>query len=309
MQRPILVTGSHRSGTTWVGRMLCLSREAGYIHEPFNPDRRPGWTRGRIPYWFLFVGPHNERSFEPVVRTVLDFRYPYVANLREVRGPRQAVLYGSDAARSVTYRGRRLRPLVKDPIALFSAGWIARTFGSDVVVMVRHPAAFVSSVRRLNWRFRFKGWIAQGELLEGPLAPFKEEIHHHWRNDVGLVDESILMWKAIHHVIDQYREQHPDWLFLRHEDLSADPIEGFARAYGTLGLTWGDRVAHAIAMHTGGDNPAEVAPWRRRSVRRHSASITAIWKQRLSDEEVRRVIAGTREIARRFYSDEELSVG
>ena len=34
--RPILVTGSHLSGTTWVGRMIAVSPCVAYLHEPFN---------------------------------------------------------------------------------------------------------------------------------------------------------------------------------------------------------------------------------------------------------------------------------
>ena len=37
--RPILVTGSHRSGSTWLGQMIGASDAVGYIHEPFNIDR------------------------------------------------------------------------------------------------------------------------------------------------------------------------------------------------------------------------------------------------------------------------------
>ena len=40
--KPILVTGSHRSGTTWVGKMLAATGSVGYIHEPFNLKNRPG---------------------------------------------------------------------------------------------------------------------------------------------------------------------------------------------------------------------------------------------------------------------------
>jgi LPS sulfotransferase NodH len=36
-QRPILVTGAHRSGTTWVGKMLALAAGTGYAHEPSSP--------------------------------------------------------------------------------------------------------------------------------------------------------------------------------------------------------------------------------------------------------------------------------
>ena len=34
--KPILVTGSHRSGSTWTGRIISAAPHVGYIHEPFN---------------------------------------------------------------------------------------------------------------------------------------------------------------------------------------------------------------------------------------------------------------------------------
>jgi LPS sulfotransferase NodH len=43
--QPILVTGAHRSGTTWVGKILCASGEAAYISEPLNLWHRPGVMR------------------------------------------------------------------------------------------------------------------------------------------------------------------------------------------------------------------------------------------------------------------------
>ena len=39
-RRPILVTGSHRSGTTWVGKTIALSPSVTYIGEPFNDPPR-----------------------------------------------------------------------------------------------------------------------------------------------------------------------------------------------------------------------------------------------------------------------------
>lgn len=36
IKRPILVNGSHSSGSTWVGRMISLSPKVGYIGEIFN---------------------------------------------------------------------------------------------------------------------------------------------------------------------------------------------------------------------------------------------------------------------------------
>jgi hypothetical protein len=35
-RHPILVTGTPRSGTTWVGKIIATSPSVGYIKEPFN---------------------------------------------------------------------------------------------------------------------------------------------------------------------------------------------------------------------------------------------------------------------------------
>src|SRR4029453_10926731 len=64
-RRPLLVTGAHRSGTTWVGRMIDLSPEGGYINEPFNPHHQPGICGCRFPLWFQYVNRDNEHHFRP----------------------------------------------------------------------------------------------------------------------------------------------------------------------------------------------------------------------------------------------------
>jgi hypothetical protein len=37
VKKPILVTGSHRSGTTWAGQMVAAAPHTAYIHKPLNP--------------------------------------------------------------------------------------------------------------------------------------------------------------------------------------------------------------------------------------------------------------------------------
>lgn len=305
---PILVTGSHRSGTTWAGRMLALSGEVCYVHEPFNPDRRPGWSGGRIPYWFMYIHPGIEHQFIPVMENVLAYRYPIRDNLPEIRGPRQAALFARDVVTGMRYRMRPQRALLKDPIALFSAEWLAARFGAQVVVMIRHPSAFVSSIKRLNWSFSFAPWLVQPDLLRDWLGDYEDQMKASAFEKVDIIDQAILMWNCLHHVIDAYRAKHDDWSFVRHEDLSADPNPGFRALYDKLGLTWSRDVEHGIARFTGSGNPREVAAWRHGSVKRDSREVRDVWRHRLTPEESDRVIAGTRQIARRFYSDDELAL-
>lgn len=61
---PILVTGSHASGTTWVGRMLELSGDCRYIQEPLSKLCNPkACACGLcVRQWFTYLDSKQERS-------------------------------------------------------------------------------------------------------------------------------------------------------------------------------------------------------------------------------------------------------
>lgn len=303
-KRPILVTGSHRSGTTWAGRMLCMSGEAGYIHEPFNPDRKPGWAGGQVPLWFTYVTHENESRYAPIIDDAVRFRYPLRRNLAFVRNARSARLMALDLPPSLVCRLKRPRPLLKDPIALFSAEWLAGRYGAQVVVMIRHPAAFAASLKALNWHFKFKGWLAQPALLRDWLHPWEADMRRCLAENVDVVEEAIVMWSAMHHVVRELQARNPAWTFVRHEDLAAHPLEGFRSLYESLDLVYSPRVARRIEAHS---RPGKLAGGGRHhtSVRRDSRAATTTWRQRLTRDEIRRVREGVEGVAPYFYGDED----
>ena len=300
MKRPIVVTGSHRSGTTWVGRMLCLSGEAGYIHEPLNPVRRPSWMRHPVPYWYVYITGDNEHLYKDDLERAMGFRFP-LRNATRLRKPEHLGIAVSDVARTLTPRMRSARPLLKDPFALFSAPWFESRYDADIVVTVRNPVAFVGSIKRLNWQFKFKTLLAQGALMSDWLAPFESEMRRCRDEDVDVVEQGIVLWNALHHSIDRLRAGHARWNVVRHEDLARDPVSGFAQLYNACGLEWTPDVETQIGAFSRGAPKAELPMWRHGSVKRDSAGATETWKVRLTDEEVERVRTGTREIAARFY--------
>jgi Sulfotransferase family len=306
MKNPILVTGSHRSGTTWVGRMLAADRSLGYVHEPFNPNRWPGWLRERPPYWYTYITEQDEEKYGPLVQDLLKFRYPLWDHLKAAGAhPRQVGRVVDDYSHGVWYRTKNKRPLIKDPIALLASEWFAQRFNARVVVMIRHPAAFASSVNRLSWEFGFEHWLDQPSLLRDWLGPFEEEMRHHARVGVDLVEQAILMWRALYTVIDGLRSRHPEWSFVRHEDLSADPITGYRDLFVALDLAWSERVEKEIRASSATGNPGEVPIWRHGSVKRDSSAATQTWRSRLSPDDIERVRTGTKDVWPRFYSETE----
>lgn len=302
---PILVTGSHRSGTTWTGRMLTLSGEALEVHEPFNPHIYKSWFRHRPPVWFQHVDDVNGARWAREVDRVVDFRPAVGAIALRGRSPRALARAAQTALSARRARRNGQRALLKDPIAFFAAEWLAERYGTRNVVLVRHPAAFASSLKRLDWRFDFGNLSCQERLLAGDLKQFAGEIEAAARDGLDVIDQAVLLWRIFTARTLHYREAHPDWIVLRYEDLASDPAAAFARLYGRLGLTWSATVRQRVEAISGAGNVTEVAAGDRGGVERHSAEAMWTWLRRLSADEVARVREGTADLAPAFYGADD----
>ncbi|HEY2789688.1 MAG TPA: sulfotransferase [Gaiellales bacterium] len=300
--RPILVTGAHRSGTTWVGRVLAAAdTPVGYIWEPFNPRHRPGTFPIRFPQYFHYVCAENGAACTGPIADMLAFRYRPVAELASVRSARDAGRMGRDWWRFARSRRRGATPLVKDPIALFSSEWLAETFDMRVLVMIRHPAAFAASIRRRGWRHRFADFLEQPLLMRDLLGPYEVAITAASERPLGILDEAILLWNILYGTVARLQERHPAWAFARHEDLARDPVARFRELYAQVGLGWSDAVERVVRATSDASNPAETV--RVDAIRRNSAEQARSWRAQLSAEEVARIRAGTAPLAERYYGD------
>jgi len=306
MKRPILVTGSHRSGTTWVGRMLCAGGDAFYIHEPFNARAAgPVWLPKKFPYWYFYFTSENAAEYENALENVMNLRYPVLDGIRKVRNLRYLLRLGRDSFASLNARLQDERPLVKDPLALFSAEWLAERFNMQVIIMIRHPLAFASSLKRLDWQFNFENWSKQKALMDDLLSPFRDQIMEYSRDkDRDIIDQSILMWNAIYSVVHRYQQTHPDWFFIKHEQLAMDPIQGFKELYRYCGLEWNTRARTRVLSYSDGKNVKEVSHADLGTIKRDSKATIGTWQQRLTQSEIRRIRAKTRDVARLFYVDD-----
>ncbi len=306
--RPILVTGAHRSGTGWVGSMIAASPSpaVAYLWEPFSVLHRPGVLDVRFPYWFPYVCHENEGPYRGPVGDMLAFRYRSGAELRAVRSPKDLGRFFRDRQRFRSFRRRGARPLLKDPIAVMSAAWLADTFDMDVVVLVRHPAAFVNSVRSRGLRHPFADFLAQPLLMRDLLPDFEEEVRAFAAQERPLLDQGVLLWRIIHHVILGYRDRYPGWTYVRLEDVARDPLGRFEELYARLGQSMDDRARATIAAHSAASNPSEVPD--PADLRRDSLSSISTWKARLTPQEVRTIRDAVEPISKELYAEEDWNV-
>lgn len=304
MRDPILVTGAHRSGTTWVGKTLAQDRDTGYIHEPFNIEGIPGIKAPTIRHWFHYVGPSGDPRITDHLRDLLRFRYPIVEAIRQSSSARDIARIVGEASRFTYHRIRSDRPLVKDPIAVFSAPWIAREFRAQVVALVRHPAAFAGSLKAHGWDHPFSHFREQPSLMEGPLEPFASRIERAADDPPDIIDQAILLWNCIYSALTARAQDHGSWRTVRHEDLARDPQGAFEDLYDDLDLAFSEEVRTYIAERTSPENPVttEEDPG---SISRDSRRVIWSWRDRLTEAEQERVRKATAEIASTFYDDSD----
>jgi hypothetical protein len=300
---PILVTGTHRSGTTWVGKMLAADAGTAYISEPLNVLHRPGVFRPQVKNWYQYICDENENEYLSGFQELLEFDYRLWDEIRSLRSRRDVLRMGRDFFIFYTGLMRGQRILLKDPFAVFSTPWFAEKLNCKVVITVRHPAAFASSLKRLNWLFDFQHLLSQPLLMRDHLEPYREEMQAMRPDDV--IGQAALLWKLIYSSVHATRELHPEFIFVRHEDLSRDPIPGYRDLYQRLGLEFNRRVERTILKSSSSENPAELSRKKVHGYKVDSRANMDIWKKRLTAEEIDRIYQMTRDVSPLYYSGAE----
>lgn len=309
--KTILVTGTHRSGTTWVGKILATAPRTAYIHEPFNVIHPCDLTSLRMRRWYQRLNCGPQQPAAQAMHDLLSFRWKYPQlEWRDLLHPRIAIRKIRKTVRRRLLAGRALQIVLKDPIALLSTDWLAQNFGVVPVIMIRHPAAFVSSLQVKGWNFDHRSLLEQPETIDEFFPEDRGEIEAYAsdRRD-DLIGGGALLWRLLHKVILKFRNEHPDWIYLRHEDASREPDQEFRRLFERVGLPFTSRTeAFLRQTSTARDRRYVEQSTPIHDVVRDSAENVQVWAQRLQPCDVARVRAMTGETAAAFYRDEDWQI-
>jgi len=287
--------------------MLALNPMLNYIHEPFNPGIAANREicKARFPHYFTYICEENESAYFEAIKQMLEGRYNLPGGLRNVRSLRGLTKVFGKWSTFSTQRREGVVPLIKDPIALMSAAWLNRRFDLNTIVMIRHPAAFVSSMKRLGYASHPENWaLSQPLLMRDCLGPFEKEIKALQKGEHDVIERASLTWKMHHHVISQYQKKYENWRFLRHEDISQDPVTTFEQLYAWLGITFSGEIKKQIDAHSSDSNP-ERAAGKERNLKLNSLANISSWKYRLTRTEIESVRDRVEEVSRHFYSDQD----
>jgi len=147
-----LITGAHRSGTTWIGRALSLSHEVAVLHEPFNYHNG---LEG-IPRWYpTIINDQEKHSIAKIFQAIFEGKARYLRNRHNDPAWKaliRNVIGGPDDWRyKKMVKGNFKHIVLKDPFCVLLSGWMVTELDFRIVVMVKHPGAYLNSIKRMSW--------------------------------------------------------------------------------------------------------------------------------------------------------------
>ena len=300
-RKHILVTGHHRSGTTWVGRTIAHHKDVELVYEPFNPDFVRYNFEYKFDYWFENA-PTSPKK-ENIKKAFDDYL------------PQNFIQYSAKICRESGYSlktpliflkylmlsHRRPRFLLKDPIALLSAGWLYERYDLKVICTSRHPLAFAGSLKKQNWDFDFKNFYNQNKLMNGLFKPFREDVER-VLDESDFIDRIALLWNMLNYVILHYQNKYPEWHFVKHEQIALEPVSQFKKIYDFLGLDFSREIQEYVNLYTSGKNP--VSANSNRYQPRNAQKTLNTWRKRLTEEEAERIVNATEKICSELYEEQ-----
>ena len=284
--------------------MLSAGKGTAYISEPLNLYHRPGVFDAPVNYWYTYICEDNQDEYLHSFQEMLQLKYHTRAEIRSLRSVKDIGRFLRDCSSFFLGRLREQRVLVKDPFAVFSAPWFEAELGCQIVIIVRHPAAVASSLRRLKWSFDFDQLLSQNLLMREHLAPFREEMLAATNERSDILDRACLLWRVVYSVVAHFQSQFDTFNIVRHEDLSREPMESFRSLYSQLKLGFSPQAVKTITSSSKTGNPRERPDNSIYTTQLDSQANIQNWKTRLSAGEIERIHSQTRDTACLFYADD-----
>lgn len=255
-------------------------------------------------YPFTYEGADNQAEVDSWIDRLMTYRFQLQTAHYPSDSRAQTMLKRIVGGRGVHYlRLARLNPfgqytLVKDPFACLLADYLSRAHGVKSLVLIRHPVAFVASVRRLGWDV--------GKGLNA-LAAQKDLVVEHFHGEEHLlqpaatnVETAARLWRALNKVILRQAAENPSLKVMTHEELSTSPAERFKQLYDWAGLPWREAYRRKILRMTSGDNRVE-AKTKAQDFNRNSAGLLAHRLAQVAENDNHAIWEITKDVAGALY--------
>ena len=213
MRKSILVAGTARSGTTWLGDLIASQIPSRILFEPFNPDLVSDYSRF---HYFQYMRPGTENP--------------------EFYAFAQRVFTGEIRNRWIDRQNERIISkfrLVKEIRANLALKWLHDNFPEvPIIFIMRHPCAVVLSRMELGWATGrdIEPFISQPQLVEDYLGPYLDLI----RSARNSEEKHAIIW-SISNLVPLKQFRPGELKIVYYEDLCVQPATEFPAILESIG--------------------------------------------------------------------------
>lgn len=259
-RKSILVAGTARSGTTWLGDLIASQIRCRILFEPFNPNLVPEYRGFR---YFQYMRPGTENA-------------EFCAFARKV-------FTGEIRNRWIDHQNEQIFPkyrLIKEIRANLALKWLHDHFPQvPIVFLIRHPCAVVLSRIELGWATDkdIKPFLSQPSLVSDYLSGHLDLIR-----DANTEEEKHAIIWSVNNLVPLRQFRPGELKIVYYENLCTQPeiempdiFESIGQRYLSLGI---DKT----------NQPSQ-------TTRKDSAVVTGMdkitsWKKRLSTIQIKNIL-------------------
>ena len=288
-QKLIVVTGMHRSGTTFIGRLLSHYRSLQVIHEPLNKVYGLSGVNYIYPVdfcddqskYYLSLLQHSTERFPKIITKVQGEKIGKTV-MRAGIGGRTKRDFVRFFFRNYVFGN--ITPVFKDPFAVLLVRSLLN-MNHHVLVLIRHPAAVWTSICRMGWSVNLtKEYFGKrNECLDIPSNMYSN-------SNIEDVERFSWLWRAIYSYIS--RELSSSNMFLlKHESFCLNPNSEIAKIEKFLNLSPSAKSKKYIRRNMF-ESDANAHGYKLHEFRRDSKYLTSAWRSCISrkDENIIRSI-------------------
>lgn len=250
----VIITGMHRSGTTFVGDILGHNKNNIVLHEPYNPEYGLKNNLEVYPKDYEEV----KKSWQQVIRLKYKIKRNYLRDGRIKRILRFLSGGKSNLSRlecKIKSKFQDLNLVIKDPFLLNVVDKLSTEQNINSVILIRHPIAIWRSIKRQGWTLK----DGNNELRE-----FCELYCSLYENLL----ESITFNERL--------------MLVKHEELCISPIALFEEIYEHLGFELTPSIRSLIEEKTTNELFDEK---KLHNMKRKSVDLAWAWKKRQEPED------------------------
>jgi hypothetical protein len=224
LRKSILISGTARSGTTWLGDLIAWQLPCRVLFEPFNPELVPEYHGF---HYFQYMRPGTENP--------------------EFHNFARKVFTGTIRNRWIDHQNERIVSkyrLVKEIRINLALKWLHDHFPEVAILfLMRHPCAVVASRMELGWATDsdIEPFLSQAELVEDYLSPHLDLI----RNANTIEEKHAVIW-CVSNLIPLKQFECSDLKVVHYEVLCTQPKNELPAIFASIGQQYTEHTLEAI---------------------------------------------------------------